>query len=90
MNVYCKHCDGEFIAVFESLDNAPPEPLDACECPHCGKTTPVVYEAATKPPARDFTHSGEICTARTPYAYEWWRHNKEFFVQLRYKPRRRA
>lgn len=87
MNVYCQHCDGEFIAVFQ-IENGKPLPLDLDTCPYCGQQTRIEYAPDRRPDAKEFMHSGEIVTARTPYAFEWWRHNKEFFVTLRYKPRR--
>jgi hypothetical protein len=89
MNVECQHCHGEFLAVFTTdAVKKTPHALDTTLCPFCQCKTRVVYDADNRPPAREFMHSGEIITTRTPGAYEWWRHNKEFFAVLRYRPRR--
>ena len=86
--ITCKACDGEFILVVSASESGLPEQVDETRCPYCETRQKVVYSANMRPSPKEFSHSGEIIIARTPYAYEWWRHNKEFFVSLRYRPRR--
>ncbi len=86
--ITCKACGGQFLLVVSASESGFPEQVDETHCPHCETRQKVVYSADMAPSPKEYSHSGEIIIARTPYAYEFWRHNKEFFVSLRYRPRR--
>lgn len=86
--ITCKNCSESFLCRYREDTNGLPEQVDTVECPFCTTSIRVEYPADQRPDRSEFMHSGEIITCRTPYAYEWWRHNREMFARLRYRPRR--